>query len=139
MSKLSSCHHCGGFVPAGAEACPHCDNSLSVKGMSLNRFARFFMATTAGSAFCLTLMACYGAPPCEDGTDPDNDGYDAEGACTIEDCNDDDDTVFPGADEIAGDGVDSNCDGEDDPVDETGDAGVDDNDDAGMSSADGGM
>ncbi len=36
---------------------------------------------------------------------------DGDGVLEDEDCNDLDDTVFPGADEIAADGVDSNCDG----------------------------
>ena len=45
--------------------------------------------------------------------DLDGDGYVAEGAGG-DDCNDDDGSVHPGAAETAGDGVDSNCDGEDD-------------------------
>jgi hypothetical protein len=50
----------------------------------------------------------YGVPL----TDADGDGYYAED----DDCDDGDDTIYPGAPEAAGDGVDSDCDGEDDPV-----------------------
>ncbi len=42
--------------------------------------------------------------------DTDEDGFSPEEL----DCNDSDNAVFPGADEIDGDGIDSNCDGEDD-------------------------
>jgi hypothetical protein len=43
-------------------------------------------------------------------TDADGDGYYAE----QDDCDDDDADVHPDADETPGDGIDSNCDGEDD-------------------------
>ena len=45
------------------------------------------------------------------------------------DCNDDDDTVFPGADEVAGDGVDQDCDGEDTPLDDVEDETDDEEED----------
>lgn len=45
--------------------------------------------------------------------DADGDGYSAPGACTgsMDDCNDNDATVNPGAEEVCGDGIDNNCDG----------------------------
>lgn len=77
------------------------------------------LATAAGGAVAMTLMACYGAPPpraqepgpdpkCPSGTDVDGDGY-----CTPADCNDHDPTVHPGAVDSTGDGADLDCDGVD--------------------------
>ena len=42
--------------------------------------------------------------------DLDGDGYSEEEG----DCDDEDESIHPGAEETPGDGVDSNCDGEDD-------------------------
>ena len=53
-----------------------------------------------------STMALYGVPF----TDNDNDGWSQEDG----DCDDDNADVNPSAEETPGDGVDSNCDGEDD-------------------------
>ena len=53
-----------------------------------------------------STMALYGVPF----TDNDNDGWSLEDG----DCDDDNADVHPGAEETPGDGIDSNCDGEDD-------------------------
>ncbi|MHB8808445.1 MAG: MopE-related protein [Desulfobulbaceae bacterium] len=49
-------------------------------------------------------------------TDGDGDGYAVEGGtCGPVDCNDAQSSVFPGAAETCGDGIDQNCDGADEP------------------------
>jgi len=45
-------------------------------------------------------------------TDSDFDGYSIEGgACGLVDCNDNDNTIYPGADDFVCDGIDNDCDG----------------------------
>jgi hypothetical protein len=65
------------------------------------------------SAGCGRTVALYGAAETDKfdtaAADADDDGWDVE-----EDCDDLDATRHPEAEETAGDGVDSNCDGEDD-------------------------
>ena len=53
-------------------------------------------------------------------TDLDNDGFDSI-ADDGTDCNDDDATIYPEAPEIAGDGIDQDCNGVDEPLPPTGD------------------
>lgn len=103
------CDTCGTLVPG--EACPHCTASVRPRSTATGTG----LAVGAVALLGLTFSACAG-----DGgvvalygveiTDLDGDGYD-----DVDDCDDGDDSVYPGADETAGDGVDSNCDGEDDP------------------------
>ncbi|MFK7926828.1 MAG: putative metal-binding motif-containing protein [Myxococcota bacterium] len=56
-----------------------------------------------------TAHAMYGAEFTLD-VDADGDGY-----TDNVDCDDDNADIHPDATEVAGDGIDSNCDGEDDP------------------------
>jgi len=56
-----------------------------------------------------TGLYIIGINPTSSKTDADNDGYYIE----VDDCNDNDNTVHPGATEICGDSIDQNCDGQD--------------------------
>ena len=117
MSALLPCPACGTLV-VGA-TCPSCAAG--------RRPARGALAATA--LLGLTLGANLGCGEAEYGvvvTGPEDDTA-AEcglsGACDLDcdgvseadgDCDDDNADVYPGAEETPGDGVDSNCDGEDD-------------------------
>ena len=82
---------------------------------------RLLLAAAAAAALVL-IASC--------GSDSDGDGVNDE-----DDCAPDDDTIFPGAEELPGDGVDSNCDGSDNPVD-TGDDDTDEQVDPGIFDSD---
>lgn len=60
MAKLSTCATCGGFLPRSASSCPHC--------RTLVRAAKIVGGVIGGGVIAFTLMACYGRPPCKDGT-----------------------------------------------------------------------
>jgi putative metal-binding protein len=71
------------------------------------------MSRLLGLALTLGLGACYVQTtptntPAQVCTDIDGDGY-----CADVDCNDQNSSVHPGADDPPGDGIDQNCDGHD--------------------------
>ncbi|XXF77600.1 hypothetical protein P2318_31790 [Myxococcaceae bacterium GXIMD 01537] len=90
MSELSSCPSCQGFNPASAAACLHCGHA---RAQRTERGWRLSLWTMAGAGLtAMTLMACYGAPPCPDGefdcyrADPEEPcqgdaGADADAGC----------------------------------------------------------
>ena len=114
--NLSVCSACGGFVPARA-VCPHCGRNTPAD-VGAPPWAKLALAALSGSALSITLMACYGSPPCDPDpeADTDNDGYSATGdfcGSADLDCDDADADVHPGADDPEGDDRDQNCDGVD--------------------------
>lgn len=114
---LTSCPHCATPVRVDrSPTCPHCGASvLTAPSRAPSR-----LPTTVALALTLGLgSACYGVSMTDkladtmdtaSTVDGDQDGY-----APIEgDCDDTNPDVNPGATEVAGDAVDSNCDSEDD-------------------------
>lgn len=103
---LLACPTCSELTD-GPGACAHC-------GAPVRGRARVspVVAALLGLSFtgCIVPAAKYGVP--DTGyVDDDQDGYTVRDG----DCDDDDPEIHPGAVEIAGDGVDQDCDGADDP------------------------
>ncbi len=104
---LKPCSTCG--TPTHSErACAHC--SAAPMGSSTPLLVGALALVGLGLSACTdrNTTAIYGAP--DTGfIDADNDGTRAS-----LDCDDTNADIYPGAPETPGDGVDSNCDGEDD-------------------------
>lgn len=103
---MAPCTHCGTLHHEGP--CPHCGattvlrRGASTAVVVLGLLVSGCDAGTDDSAG--TVQALYGVTV----TDTDGDGY-----TEPEDCLEGDDTVHPGAEEVPDDGIDSNCDGDD--------------------------
>lgn len=114
--RLTSCAECACFVRADATTCPHCGASMRSTG-SLSTTAAALMVGLAATG-CISggpggdgdAVALYGVADTSAFVDEDSDGFSvADG-----DCDDADDTIHPDAEETAGDGIDSNCNDDDD-------------------------
>ena len=125
--RLVVCPKCQRHTLVSAQECSHCGSVVAGSGGQLLK--------TAGAALLgLSMTACngggddtgdpqpeygvpdtgnqaeYGVPDTGMYEDNDGDGYsEADG-----DCDDTNADIYPGAPETPGDGVDSNCDGNDD-------------------------
>jgi len=111
MQRLVACADCGGFLAPRGGRCPHC----GARSERLLRLAAAIAAATGGGLIAMTLMACYGGPPCGPADDADRDGYPGSfcSGPNPRDCNDTDPSIHPGAADPFGDGIDQNCDGVD--------------------------
>jgi Putative metal-binding motif len=104
------CRGCLSVLPHGGP-CARCSASPAAAVSGLTVAALLGLGLTM-SGCDDKAVALYGAEPTDSGEygDNDGDGYSvADG-----DCDDSDNTIYPGAEETAGDGIDSNCDESDD-------------------------
>ena len=101
---MIACPQCN--TPTLPGRCAHCHTDTAGVLWTGFRAASLLGLILVGTS-CVEAM--YGATVSEEDLDGD-------GSFQPYDCNDNHDTVFPGAQEVAGDGIDSDCDGEDDPA-----------------------
>jgi hypothetical protein len=82
MDSLTTCSACGGFLPATAAACPHCDARPSRR-----RRLAVLLGLAGSASLGLTMMACYGGPAmcggsagyCPDNPDASGDATEPDG------------------------------------------------------------
>jgi len=117
--SLRLCTACNHHYVASESSCPHCSKKsfrpvqkaswAVLLGLSLTACGETEKDTatddTSTSVVEPEMSALYGVP----NVDNDGDGYEMD-----VDCNDDDPDIHPDAEEIPGDGIDSNCNNDDD-------------------------
>jgi hypothetical protein len=99
----TTCPRCERLIAPGS--CPFCNRTI----------VSWFGAGMAAAMTPVFLAACYGLPPGEykDSGDSGSGGAedaDGDGFSSDTDCNDVDNTIYPGATEICDDTVDNDCD-----------------------------
>lgn len=100
---MLTCTHCGTLALLNAR-CPSCGAPSGRKGATVAAAVLLGLGVGCNGGMD-TAVALYGVPA----VDADNDGF-FEG----EDCDDGDPDINPDAPETAGDGIDSNCNDDDD-------------------------
>jgi len=114
IERFIACPECATFRRADGSDCPGCGSTRVVGKVSVAAAALMAGLAVTG---CIgpggggdgDAVALYGVPDTSVFEDNDGDGYNSD-----EDCDDDDPDIHPDAEEIAGDGVDSNCNDDDD-------------------------
>ena len=107
--RLIACHRCEELVLAGTCVCPHCGTGgVCRRTAALPAAALMLGLALSGcdeAGMDDDIQPAYGVAI----VDEDGDGWGVDEG----DCDDTDDTIHPEAEEIPDDGVDSNCDGDD--------------------------
>lgn len=78
MSTFVRCDSCGGVVPGAV--CPNCLTAVSRAGGVGGFLKRLILGVGGASVASMTLMACYGMPPC------DPEGVSADGGSDPYEC-----------------------------------------------------
>ena len=104
---LRACSSCSCHYRVEDVACPHC---RALPSPLRRPAAAILLGLALGGCVDKDSVALYGMPY-DSSMDADADG---DGWAAADDCDDDNPDVHPEATETAGDGIDSNCDGEDD-------------------------
>ena len=102
-------------------SCPSC-NELTRSGTACDRCGTVLKVSMPGKSIAaallgLSLAGCPVEPPAQAEYGAPDTGFmdaDGDGSPFREDCDDNDPERYPGNEETVGDGVDSNCDGDDD-------------------------
>ena len=120
---MKTCETCGTHTRTEASdaVCPNCGTPVLTRAIRAAPPRASFVLLGLALGGCGTATALYGVSMTDrvdtgaetGGVDNDSDGFYAE-TSGGSDCNDDDAAINPDAEETAGDGTDSNCDGEDD-------------------------
>lgn len=65
MSAFSTCQKCRGFVPPESAGCVHCGAPMVVPAPGGGVMLKGLAGLASAGVAAITLMACYGMPPCE--------------------------------------------------------------------------
>ena len=105
------CVRCTTLIPEGLDGCPACGTAKAPLGTEIRPASLLLLGLTALGGCQGKSVSLYGTEITDTGFfDDDGDGYSEDEG----DCDDNNNAIHPGAEETPGDGVDSNCDGEDD-------------------------